>query len=103
MLLETLIQASLNLVKTYQQRFWPKASKYPNSPEKKVIYSDSKHVILSPDCFQWINSVKWRGKNALSVSYSQSQSARGQHLSLPQRRVFSTLLTLRAPQCHWLW
>lgn len=24
----------LNLVKSYQQRFWPIASKYPNSPEK---------------------------------------------------------------------
>lgn len=32
--METLIQASLNLVKPYQQRFWPIVSKYPNSPEK---------------------------------------------------------------------
>lgn len=103
MSLETLIQASLNLVKSYQQRLWPKASKYPNSPEKQGIYSDSRHAILNSDCFHWINSVRWRGKKALSVFYSQSQSGKEQHLSLSQRRVFSTLLTLWAPQCHWSW
>lgn len=32
--METLIQSSLNLVKSYQQRFWAIASKHPNSPEK---------------------------------------------------------------------
>lgn len=63
--LETLIQASLNLVKTYQQRFWPKASKYPNSPENPGFYSDSRHAILNPDCFQFIKSVKWRGEMLL--------------------------------------
>lgn len=42
-------------------------------------------------------------KNALSVFYSQFQWGRREHLSLSQRRVFSTLLTLWAPQRHWLW
>lgn len=103
MSLETLIQTSLNLVKSYQQRFWPKASKYPNSQEKQGIYSDSRHAIFNPDCLHWIHSVRWRGINVLSVFYSQSQLGRGQHLSLSQRRVFSTLLSIWAPQCHWLW
>lgn len=72
MSLETLIQASLNLVKSYQQRFWPKASKYPNSQEIEGIYYDSRHAILNPDCFHWIHSVRWRGINIPSVFYSQS-------------------------------
>lgn len=67
--LETLIQASLNLVKSYQQMFWPRASKYPNSPEKQGIYSDSNHAMVSTGLI-----LSGGGeKNALSVFYSQFQ------------------------------
>lgn len=80
--METLIQSSLNLVKSYQQRFWAIASKHPNSPEKQGIYSDPSYANLNPDFFHWINPVSWMGgKNTPGVFYSHFQSERGERAS----------------------
>lgn len=60
--METSIQASLSLAESYQQRLWPIASKYLNSPEEEGIYSDPSYASLNPACFHWMTSVRQRGE-----------------------------------------